>query len=159
MITGKGTGASGRSAAGRPRDEGTPRRGLATSSRSGGLTDVGGRAGGESDNPGPLFSPEQMSQLKEWEVEAPLIHGTPMDQRRLEHLPILDDGQETNEDMAVTIKELQKQNKMLMEELGRIKNYVKKKRYGTPESQVKPEVQKVQRGQQRNGWRRREREE
>ena len=30
-----------------------------------------------------------------------------------------------NHQGAVTIKELQKQNKMLMEELGRIKNYVK----------------------------------
>ncbi|CAJ1424780.1 unnamed protein product [Effrenium voratum] len=148
VITGKGTGASGRSATGRPREEGTPRRGLATSSGGGALGSPMW-VGGPVENPrtlGPLFSPEQMSRLKEWEREAPLIHGTPMDQRRPEHLPILDAGQETNEDMAVTIKELQKQNKMLMEELGRIKNYVKEERYGTPESQVKPEGQKVPNG-------------
>ena len=54
VITGKGTGASGRSAAGRSREEGTPRRGLATSSGGGALGSPMW-VGGPEENPRTLI--------------------------------------------------------------------------------------------------------
>ena len=123
-------------------------------------------AGGPRGDPvvlEPLFNEAQMETLTRWRREAPLIHGTRMDQERPRHLPEpMEAGMElagatsrmspaarmpveNQEYVMRLVNELTAQNQCLMREIESLKNgKAVEESYGTPDSRDKSKVLSIE---------------